>query len=45
VCQNFSCKAPTTDPAKLRAALTEGRSVPQAKPVLQPVDLSGIAKG
>ena len=44
VCQNFTCKAPTRDPAKLTAALREGRSAPQAKAVLQPVDLSGLTK-
>ena len=45
VCQNFTCKAPTRDPAKLRAALAEGRAAPKLAPVLQPVDLGGIGKG
>lgn len=35
VLQNFTCKAPTTDPAKLRQVLSEPRVGLGAAPVLQ----------
>ena len=44
VCQNFTCKAPTSNPEKLKAALAESRSVPSAAPVLGQVDLSAFGK-
>ncbi|BDA44314.1 Spermatogenesis-associated protein 20 [Coccomyxa sp. Obi] len=44
VCQNFTCKAPTSDPKKLKAALAEARSAPSAAPVLGQVDLSALGK-
>lgn len=44
VCQNFTCKAPTSDPEKLKAALAEARSAPSAAPVLGQVDLSALGK-
>ena len=34
VCQNFTCKAPTTDPAKVRQLLAEPRAGRGAKPTL-----------
>ncbi len=44
VCQNFTCKAPTTDPQKLKAALGEARSAPSTTPVLGQIDLSSLGK-
>ncbi|CAL5218409.1 g85 [Coccomyxa viridis] len=42
VCQNFTCKAPTTDPQKLRASLAESQQPPSTKPLTQQIDLSGL---
>lgn len=44
VCQNFTCKAPTTDPQNLKAALVEARSAPSTPPVLGQVDLDALGK-
>jgi hypothetical protein len=42
VCQNFTCKAPTTDPQKLKSALAEARAAASAKPVRGQVDIDSI---
>ncbi len=45
VCQNFTCKAPTIDPEKLKAALKEP-SQPvstSARPVTEQIDLGSLS--
>ena len=44
VCQNFTCKAPTTDPGKLRASLREAHEPAKSRPTVQQVDLSSLSK-
>ena len=44
VCQNFTCKAPTTSPEKLRASLKEAHEPAKRRPLVQQVDLSSLSK-
>ena len=44
VCQKFTCKAPTTDPEKLRASLKEAHEVAERRPLVQQIDLSSLSK-
>lgn len=41
ICQNFTCQAPTTDPAKVRELLCRPRTALSARPKLTPVHLPG----
>ena len=43
VCQNFTCKAPTTDPQKLKSSLAESQQPLSKKPLTQQIDLSGLS--
>jgi len=42
VCQNFTCLAPTGDPAKLRAALAAPRGAARAPPAAPPLDVGQL---
>ena len=43
VCQDFTCKAPTTDPKKLKASLESSQQTGGKKPLAQPIDLSSLS--